>query len=183
MSDIRKDFVVIGEIAKPHGVKGEVRVHSHADSPSLFEGLEEVYLGGRRGRPRRFGVLAFRPHQGVILLTLAGVSDRNAAEELRGAEVLRPKEALPDPEEDELYMHEVLGMQVRLTDGYVLGSVESFDIRGDSEVWTVTGPDGEEILLPVADEFVVEVDTEAGYAVVDPPPGLLELYIEPGKKK
>ena len=183
MSDIRKDFVSIGEVAKPHGIRGEVRVHSHADSPSLFDDLDEVFLAGGRGRPRRYGILSFRPHQGVILLTLDGVEDRNAAEELRGSEVLIPKEALPEPGEDELYMHEVMGMQVRLADGTVLGAVEDFDIRGDSEVWTVKGPGGEEILLPVADQFVIEVDAEAGYAVVEPPPGLLELYTEPGKKK
>lgn len=183
MSDSSKDFVVVGEVSKPHGVKGEVRVLSHADSPSLFAGLAEVYLATGRRRPRRYKIETMRPHKGFVLLTLAGVVDRNAAEELRGTEVLMPKANLPEPGEDELYMHEVLGLEVRLVDGAVLGKVEDFDIRGDSEVWTVSGSDGKEILLPVAEEFVVEVNTEAGYVVMEPPPGLVDLYLEPGKEK
>jgi 16S rRNA processing protein RimM len=177
MSDSRKDFVVIGEVAKPHGVKGEVRVHTHTESPSFFSGLDEIWLAAGDGRLRAYEIVAARTHKGGVLLTLAGVEDRDAAEMLRGAEVRVPEDALPEPAEDEIYMHEVLGLEVRLPDGGLLGTVRDFEVRGDSEVWSVEAPDGREILLPVADEFIVELDAEARRAVADPPPGLLELYL------
>jgi 16S rRNA processing protein RimM len=176
MPGSRRDFVVIGEIAKPHGVKGEMRVFSHADSLSLFSELPRVFLA-RGGRPKAYGVRAARPHKDFVLLTLEGVEDRDAAEALRGAEVRIPVDMLPEPGEDELYQHAVLGLEVRLEDGQVLGFVEYIDTRGDSEVWTVVTGDGSEVLLPIAEEFVVSLDLDAGYVVMDPPPGLIELYL------
>lgn len=176
MPGSRRDFVVIGEIAKPHGVKGEMRVFSHADSLSLFSELPEVVLA-RGGRRKTYTVRAARPHKDFVLLTLEGVADRDAAEALRGAEVRIPVDMLPEPGEDEIYQHAVLGLEVRLEDGGVLGVVEYIDTRGESEVWTVITDDGREVLLPVARQFVVSLDIDAGYVVMDPPPGLIDLYL------
>jgi len=151
-------------------------VLSYADSLSLFSELPEVYLEAG-GKTRAYGVRSARPHKGMALLTLKGVDDRDAAEALRGAEVKIPADALPEPGEDEIYQHQVLGLEVRLPDGQVLGRVELIDSHGDSEVWTVASGDGSEVLLPVAAEFVLELDLDQGFVVMQPPPGLLELYL------
>ena len=75
-------FLVIGEVVKPHGVRGEVRVLPHTDVLERFTWLETVYLGEENPQP--VGVEMARPHQKIILLKLAGYDDRDAAETLRG---------------------------------------------------------------------------------------------------
>lgn len=150
---------------------------SYADSPSLFSGLAEIYLSRGKGRAKKYAVRAARPHKNFVLLTLAGVEDRDRADALRGAEVSIPEEMLPEPGDNELYLREIIGIQVRLPDGRVLGEVRSVDRRGDSEVWSVRTPGGEEILLPAADEFITGLDLDLGLVTMDPPPGLLEIYL------
>ncbi len=109
MQDVDKDFVVVGEILKPHGIRGELRVACHAQSPFLFDAVPCVYLrpGPRTprpdplaalgpgplrpaqvararkqapARPRRVEVASWREHKDLVLLTLTGVADRDAAE-------------------------------------------------------------------------------------------------------
>lgn len=182
MSASRKDFVVIGEVVKPHGVKGEVRVLSYAESPSLFSGLDHVHLAAKAGRPVKYRVATARPHKNFVLLTLEGVDDRDRAETLRGAEVCVPASVLPEPDQGEIYLHQIMDLEVRLPDGRVLGRVRGVQAHGDSEVWSVLTPEGEEILLPAADEFILDLDLEGRGVTVEPPPGLLELYLG-GKEK
>ena len=168
-------LVVIGEVVKPHGIRGEFSVKNHADSPRL-------YAPGRRigirapGKPERFvTVKSSRPHQGRMLLTIEGIADRNAAETLRGMEVVVPASELPELEEGEVYLHEIVGFDVVLTDGSKVGVLESFlDIPGQ-DVWVIRAPGGKEILLPAHEETVPEIDMDSRRVVINPPPGLLEL--------
>jgi 16S rRNA processing protein RimM len=121
-------------------------------------------------------VASCRPHQGRALLTIEGVTDRDAAELLRGMEVLVEASKLPEISEDEVYLHDIVGFDAVLEDGSKVGTLEGFlDVPGQ-DVWIILGPDGREILLPAHDETIVEIDTQARRIVVDPPPGLLDLY-------
>ncbi len=209
MQDVDKDFVVVGEILKPHVIRGELRVACHAQSPFLFDAVPCVYLrpGPRTprpdplaalgpgplrpaqvararkqapARPRRVEVASWREHKDLVLLTLTGVADRDAAEALRGQEILVRKADLPAPEEDELFLHEIEGLTVLLEDGKRLGVVTDIMLPGGQEVWTIATDDGGEVLFPVVGEFLVAVDPEAGTVTIAPPPGLLDLYLAGG---
>lgn len=200
------DFVVVGEILKPHGVRGELRVACHAQSPFLFDEVPCVFLrpGPRTPRPdpladlgpgpvrpaqvararkpapvrpRRMEVAAWREHKDLVLLTLDGVADRDAADGLRGHEILVRKTDLPESEQGELFLHEIEGLTVLLEDGSRLGTVADVMLPGGQEVWTIVTGDGREVLFPVAEEFLVDVDSEARTVTIAPPPGLLELYL------
>lgn len=200
-----KDFIVVGEVLKPHGVKGELRVASYADSPFLFDEVPRVYLrpgprtpvpeperpAPRRGRgrprgraprpaavhPREMKVVSWREHKGAVLMVLDGVPDRNAAEAVRGCEVLVRREDLPEPEEGELFLDELTGLSILLEDGTALGEVVDVMLPGGQEVWTIRTADGREVLFPVAEEFLLHVAPENGVVTIAPPPGLLELYL------
>jgi 16S rRNA processing protein RimM len=171
-------FIVIGEVARVHGLKGEFSVIWHADSPSLLDALPAVYLKlPDMDRPKRFGVRARREHQGRILLWLDKVDGRDAAEAWRGAELLAKAEDLPGLDDDEVYLHDLLDAEALLPDGERLGRITAVTAE-PTEVWTIETDDGKEVLFPVAEEFVVSMDLVAGQVVIEPPPGLLELYLE-----
>jgi 16S rRNA processing protein RimM len=175
-------YIIVGRIARPHGIRGELCVDSHADSPSYFARGAKLRLSppADPGRGRDYVVRAARVHQDRFLVTFEGVSDRNAAETLRGLAVCVALEDLAPPDPDEIFLHQLFGLRVRLagaapTDSD-LGVIEDVRDFGGGELWVIKDSQGREILFPATDEFVTKIDLEAGLVVIDPPPGLLELY-------
>lgn len=175
-------YIIVGDVARPHGIRGELCIDSHADSPSYFTRGATVRLSppSAPGRGRDYVVRAARVHKERILLTLEGVSDRNAAEPLRGLVVCVPASRLAPPDPDEVFLHELLGLRVRLSGAAAnapdLGVLEDVRDSGGAELWVIRDTAGREILFPAAAALVPEIDLEAGFVVIDPPPGLLELY-------
>lgn len=178
------EMLVVAEVVKPHGLRGEVCIDSHADSPFLYDEVPCLFLGKKGQKPRRFVVRSSRKHKGRILLTLEGVNGRDAAESLRGFEVMVREADLPDTGEDEVYMYELEGMSVELEDGTVVGTISNFILAPGQETWVITSADGREILFPAVEEFVLSVDLEDETIVVNPPEGLIDIYLtEKGKKR
>ena len=177
-------YIIVGGVARPHGVRGELCVDSQADSPSYFARGATVRLSppSDPGRGRDYVIRAVRTHQQRFLVTFDGVADRDAAEALRGLAVCVPLADVPPREDDEVFLHELFGLRVRLAGAAPsdpdLGVIEDVRDAGGSELWVIRDSEGREILFPAAAELVPEIDIEAGYAVIDPPPGLLELYRE-----
>lgn len=175
MPTTTRDLVLLGEVTKPHGIRGEVCVKCHADSPDVFARVRSVLLGRPGETPRPVRILGYRPHKVGLLFRFAGVEDRNRAEELRGCRLLARTGDLPALAEDEVYLHQVAGLAAHLPDGSRLGEVEAADDSAGQEIWLIRTGDGREVLLPAA--FVTSLDLDAGVATVDPPPGLLDLYL------
>uniref|UniRef100_B8DRI5 Ribosome maturation factor RimM n=2 Tax=Nitratidesulfovibrio TaxID=2802295 RepID=B8DRI5_NITV9 len=179
MSD--DSFIEIGLVGRPHGLRGEVGVDFWAESPDLLRGT--LWLRPGRGAPRPHTVAAVRRHQGRPLVLFEGIADRSAAETLRGMHVLVPKDRLPEPAEDEVYLHELLGLRVLLHDtGAALGTLDDVQMPGGQEVWSIRTADGKEVLLPAVEEFVASIDLDAREVRITPPPGLMELYLEAPEK-
>lgn len=189
MSTSARVLTAVGAVSKPHGVRGELRLRSWASSPSIFSGLARVWLGKDEAVAKEYAVAAARPHQDAVLLTLKTVADRDAAEKLRGLRVFADLKDLPEREDGDLYLREVEGLRVYLPlpEGEMdpakrpfLGVVGGFlDAGGpvSQEIWSIVTADGKEILFPADPRFVLDVDVQAGEAVIDPPPGLIELYL------
>lgn len=163
-------FLVIGEVIKPHGVRGEVRVLPHTDLPERFGWLKEIYVG--EDAPRPVAVEGFRLHKQWALLKLAGYDDRDAAASLRGAILQVPREAAVPLEEGEYFIYQLEGLAVYTDAGEHLGElVEVLETKANY-VYVVQGPRGE-ILLPDTDEVILDVDLKAGTMTIHPLPGLL----------
>lgn len=163
------EFIVIGQITKPHGVRGEVRVKPHTDDPARFGWLEQVYVGEQS--PQLMAVEKARVHQGMVLLKLTAVNDRMAAEALRGEWLMVPEdEALP-LEEGEYYLFQLEGLMVFTTEGDLLGTLTSIIETGANNVFVVQGDNGER-LLPDIPDVVQEIDFENGRMMVTLLPGL-----------
>lgn len=168
--DAEPRFLVIGEVIKPHGVRGEVRVRPHTDLPERFAWLEVVYVG--KESPKAVAVTAARLHQGLVLLKLDGVNNRDEAEALRGAWLQVPEaEAIP-LEEGEYFLYQLEGLAVFTDAGRALGVVVEILETKANNVLVVKGPLGE-VLIPDIDDVIDTVDLENGRIIIKPMPGLL----------
>lgn len=170
MSSSSSQLVRIGAVARAHGVRGALRVRlDNADSAVLAQ-VETVRVGRLDYRVRS------ARHDGAgCLIELVGVDDRDAAEALRGQEVLLPRALLPELGEEELYLADLPGCTLYDVSGAVLGTVTSVENYGAHELLLVRTAGGE-AMLPFVDEYVREVDLTARRIVCEPPEGLFELY-------
>ncbi|MBG0790548.1 MAG: 16S rRNA processing protein RimM [Desulfovibrionaceae bacterium] len=178
-------FILVGGVVKPHGIRGEFCVKSHADSPSLFDAVDTLYLRDKNRPPKPFAIASWREHKGFVLVTAKGVADRDQAEALRGRDVLVRETDLPEPEEGEHYLYQLIGCRVVLEDGTGVGELTGFYETGEQDTWVIVSEAGTEILLPAVPEFVKDIDLDAGTIRIEPPEGLLDLYLnpEPRRKK
>lgn len=184
--------LVIGRVAKSHGIKGEVVVEVRTDDPdNRF--AEGTVLRGRKPRsnaaPAPYTVDAVREHSGRLLLRLNGIDDKTAADQLRGILfVVESTDLPPSDDPDEYYDHELEGLTVNLTDGTVVGTVrevlhsaagELLSIRptpGFGSAGTTPAADNTraEILVPFVAAIVTSVSLDDKTIEIDPPEGLLD---------
>jgi 16S rRNA processing protein RimM len=166
--------LIVGRIGRAHGIKGDVTVEVRTDEPELRLGPGAVLMTD----PSSAGPLTVasgKVHSGRLLLRFEGVHDRNGAEALRGTLLIAeidPEDRPEDP--DEYYDHQLVGLDVVLTDGTVVGELTEVLHLPYQDLLTVVRPDGTEVLVPFVSEFVPEIDLEAQRAVITPPPGLID---------
>ncbi len=166
------DYLLIGRVAKAHGIKGEVKLLSYAEDSANTPHYRELLLRGGGSGDRLYAVARCRPQGKYAILTLAGVADRNAADALIGAEVWVARAQLPLLGDDEFYWHDLVGLAVETEEGGALGTVRGLMATGGHDVLVVAGR-GREILIPARHEFIVGQDGER--LVVALPPGLVEM--------
>lgn len=162
--------VLVGTLGKPHGLKGELTVFVRTDSPELRFAPGASIEVGPGGKPMT--VASARWHSGVLLLGLVGVSDRTAAETLRGAEVWARVPADEDPGEGEFFDRQLIGLGVRDASGKTVGTVKSM-LHNPGQDLLVLTIGGAERLVPFVEALVPVVDVAAGFLQVADVGGLL----------
>lgn len=163
--------VLMGVITGAHGVRGLLRVKSFAAEPEAITAYGP--LEDERGE-RRFALELRGAVKGVLIARLDGITDRNAAERLKGTRLYLPRAALPEPEAEEYYHADLLGLAVEFKDGAVFGRVRAVHDFGAGDSLEVERPDGRMVMVPFTRTVVPVVDIAAGRLVVDPPKGLLD---------
>ncbi len=152
--------LIVGEILKPQGIRGELKVRPFTDSAEDFRAFKRVFLDETEYR-----VLSVRVGDGAVYLGLRGVPDRNAAELLRGKKIVVRREDAPEPEEGTYYIVDLLGSEIVTEEGKLLG--ELTEIRqAATDIYTLRA-EGKEILFPAAKGVVLTVDIENKRITVD----------------
>lgn len=157
-------LVALGAIGRPHGVRGEVRVHRFNTESTLLLETSTVWLC-RDGEVREQRIERARLHGEHVLLVLEGVRGREGAEALRGYEVCVPREALPEPDEDEVYHADLIGLSAVLADGTRAGEVVDVLSYPSADCLLVRGEDADRE-VPVLPPYVASIDLDARVVVV-----------------
>jgi 16S rRNA processing protein RimM len=169
------ELVVVGEVTRPHGLRGEVRVTPHTDRPERFESLDECVLWDPVSDARAVRRLTGSRRQGeAVLISLAGCESVEAARALVGHLVALPRaQALPPPP-GHVYPWQLVGCRVVDDEGRPLGELSGIESSPAHDLWIVRAA-GREHLIPAVAGIVVDVDVAARRVVIRPPEGLLEL--------
>jgi 16S rRNA processing protein RimM len=157
-------FVILGKIVGAYGLQGWVRVHAFADDPQIWSQIPAWCLGQENTPPETWREVALkrsRLNLDALVVQLEGVSDRDAAEALKGTLVGVPRAALPAAGKDEYYWADLIGLDVVTVGDQVLGKVESLIETGANDVLCIKGDDGKEHLLPFVGAVVLDVDLVA----------------------
>ena len=166
MDDTRRRMVLMGRVLGAFGVRGDVKVESFSDPVDAILKYRPWTLRDTRGVERMLDGVRGRTSNKGVVASLPGVDDRDAAEAMRGTEILVPRDALPPPGEGEYYWVDLEGLRVVTLEGVELGTVSHLMPTGANDVMVVRG-DRERVLPFVQPDYVASVDFDAGVITVD----------------
>lgn len=158
--------VCVGQIVGVHGVRGMVKLKSFTADPA--DVVAYGPLSDEAGT-RRFQVALAGQTKGMFLARLDGVADRDAAEALKGVKLFALRSALPEPEEEEFYYADLIGLRAETADGEFFGKVTAVHDFGAGDILEFRKADGRTAHLPFTRTVVPVVDVKGGRIVIDPP--------------
>jgi 16S rRNA processing protein RimM len=173
--------ICVGIMVGAHGVRGLVKVKSFTEDPRDVVAYGPV--SDEAGRHTwRLEVTGPAPGKSsdVLLVRIAGVQDRDAAQALHGTRLYVAREALPALAEEETFYHvDLIGLAVEDTAGRALGTVTAVENHGAGDLLEIAGPGGASLLLPFTRAVVPLVDLATGRLVAVPPE---EIVVQPGEE-
>jgi 16S rRNA processing protein RimM len=163
------DFITIGRIVAPWGVKGNVKVQIETDFPQRFSPGEEVFIDGTP-----VTIVDVSWHRDRPILKLSTIDCVEDAQQLRGKSLEIPQSQAQPLPEDHYYHFQLIGLEVRTTGGEHLGEVREILTGKSNDTYVVQGTEGE-TLIPAIEDVVKSVNLERGFIEIEPIAGLLEL--------
>lgn len=153
---MKTNSLLILKIGAPHGVKGAVRLISYGEDDALLR--EYSPFMDKNGRV--YTLLNLQKIGKGLVGTFKEIPDRTVAEKLTHLELYIPRERLPTPDTDEFYINDLIGMKAMSLEGIYLGSITEVNNYGASDVLTLILLDGSEVLMPLGDPFVQDINLE-----------------------
>ncbi len=169
-----ESYITVGQISKPYGLRGEVRVIPYTDFPDRFLTTKRLFI---RQNTLFLEKLVERASikDNRIILKLAGINTPEEASKFRGALLQVPPDEVRALPEGSYYYFQIVGLPVYTLDGKLIGKVDEILNTGSNDVYLVKDPkSGKEILLPAIKEVIKKVDLKERCIVVNLLPGLLE---------
>lgn len=159
------EYLLIGEITKPQGILGEVKVQPHTGDPARFLNLATVYFqNGNSYEPR--SIEKARVNGGDVFLLFSGVSDRNMAEKLRGQKLYVDRAHAVELSEDENFICDLIGCEAVDTNGNIIGKLVDVLQPGPTDVYVFDTPRGR-MMMPALKAAIPSVDVMARKIVLD----------------
>ena len=161
-----ESLILVGRVAGAFGVRGEVRITSYTAEPGALLGYKTLR---REDGSAALTLTAGRTAKGGVVARAEEVETREQAEALRGLRLYIPREALPEPDEDEFYVTDLIGLAVETPDGEPLGQVKSVQDFGAGDLLEIQPRDGASWYLPFTQDAVPEVRIADGKVIAVPP--------------
>ena len=167
-----EDFFRVGVIANTHGIRGEVKIFPTTDDVKRFDYLKEAYIDAGKEKIK-VEVSSVRYFKNLVIVKFKGIDNINDIERHKGKDLLVTRENALPLEEGEYYLADIIGANVYTEDGDLFGSLEDVIETGANLVYSVQH-EGKEVLLPVIDDCVKEVNVEEKKVIVHIMKGLLD---------
>jgi len=164
-------LILMGRIIGAHGIAGNLKFWSYAESLDVFEAGRALVARCEAGIETVFEIRWAKPSGRAALLSLKGIATRRQAEALIGCDLFLDQAALPKLEAGTYYWVDLIGIEVYSVDGILLGRIESIFPTGSNDVYVIKQA-GRELLLPALRSVIQSVDLEARRMVVEVPEGL-----------
>lgn len=169
-----EEMLRVGVISSTHGVRGEVKVFPTTDDPQRFNELKEVTLdAGREQLVLKIQNVKF--FKNMVILKFEGYDNINDIEKYKGKDLLIHRDQAVALEEGEYFIVDLIGLTVITDEGETLGTLTDVMKTGANDVYVVEMASGKEVLIPVIDQCILNVDLEAGEVKVHLLEGLLDL--------
>lgn len=173
------EFLAVGTVQKPHGIRGELFVKVETDRPdAVFTAGRVLLLGDADGSPDggSLTVERARPFKGGFLMKVTELGSRTPeVEALRGRSLLIPAADAAPLDEGEVFLHQLVGLRVVTSEGEEVGRVRDVYEAPSGHILAVQRRGRKELMLPFVAEMIRRVDVPAGELEIAPPAGLLEL--------
>lgn len=165
----------LGYVIKKHGLKGEISIFIDADEPQNYQDLESVFVEiDQKLIPFFIEYISLRGDKAIV--KLEDIDSVEEAEDLQGARLFLPLDALPELEKDQFYYHQVIGYHVNDEISGPIGVVKDIFETSAHDLMSINHK-GKEILIPMADEIIKSVDHINKIIQVNLPEGLLDIYL------
>ena len=159
-------YLLIGEILRPQGIRGEVKVRHYADDPYRFDELEYTLIQGADGSYSQLPIAACRVQKNDVFLKLEGVQDRDAAEKLRGVKLYVDRSHAKELDEDEVFIADILGATAYDTKGNEIGTLKEVLTPGGVDIFVFSTPKGS-LMVPALKTVLLTLDAQNATIVLD----------------
>lgn len=159
-------LICVGAVTGAFGVRGEARIKSFTADPQTIASYGALC---NEDQTQNYQIRLIRPVKGGFAARLSGVDSKEAADALRGLRLYIPRDRLPEPQEDEYYYTDLIGLEAFDTGGTHIGKVRAIHDHGAGDVLELRLPGGEDRLLPFTHETIPTVDISGGRLVIDLP--------------
>lgn len=169
----QKRFLEIGKITNVHGLAGEVKVYPWCDDAAFLCSFDVLYTDKNGRNPVE--ITRARVQQNMVIMQLAGVTSRDAAEKLRGTVLYMDREDI-ELDEGTYFVQDLIGLEVRDADtGKVWGKIRDVMQTGANDVYSIWNEaEKREYLAPAIPDVVLDTDIEAGVMTIRPLEGLFD---------
>lgn len=165
------ELIEIGKIVNTHGLKGEVKIVPWLDYPEVFEAFDVVYTADRK---RELKVKNVKYQKANIIVKFAGLDDINEAEKLKNTVLFADKSLFDDLPEGTYLIADIIGLEV-FEDDVSYGKVTDVFSTGSNDVYVIEKKGAKQLLLPIIDGVLEEVNIDEGYINIRIPAGLLDI--------
>ncbi len=173
----KEDCFYLGKIAKKFSFKGEVLIYLDTDEPELYENMESVFVEFNKNLVPFFIENSSLHKNDFLRVRFEDVDSEAEADKLIGLEVYLPLSMLPKLSGNKFYFHEVIGFEIEDKRLGTIGIIQSINDSTAQPLFEVLQNGVTEILIPMIDHFMVEVDRKNKKIVMDLPEGLVEMYL------